>query len=461
MLEKRFDVVVRGGTVVSGQGGTNADIAIRNGRIDLVAHDLSDVPAGRVIDASGKFILPGIIDAHVHPVYDDDFTGTSLAGLFGGVTSIVGFVGPNPAWGIAATSLTEVVKAIIEIRERESLVDFGLHGLVISQDHVVPQLPALVELGVISFKMFMAFKKRGMMLTDDRILQIMDAAAANGAMTMIHAENGLAIDYLTDKLVANPPVGNDAYLRAHRDLLEAEAIFRAVALAEAVRCPLYIVHVGVKEGVEVVRLFKSKLPMPLFLETCVYQLVITNAEVLKRGPLAKIAPPAREQHDTDAMWEGLRDGIIDVVGTDHCGIKAEVKLKCTHILDARFGAPGIEYLLPVTYSEGVAQGRISLGRMVQVLSENPAKIFGLWPRKGALVPGADADLVLFDPEERRICTGENGHSRSGYCLFEGRETVGAPTLVMQRGRVLMENNTLLGRAGDGCYLPGRSPVWGS
>ncbi len=459
MSEKSFDLFIRDGKVVSGRGIEPADIGITNGKIEMVASKLADTSAARVIDASGKLVLPGIIDAHNHPFYDDNLEGTSISGVHGGVTTLVAFVGPNPAWGLQATTLTESVKSFLEQGETKSVTDFGVHGVVIGHDDVVPQIPTLVEMGILSIKFFMAYKKRGMMLDDDQILRVMDALASNGALAMVHAENGLALDYLTDKLSAQSPVENDAHIRVHRDLLEAEAMFRAVALAESVGCPLYIPHVAVKEGVEAIRPLKGSLSFPLFLETCPQYLVLTNEEVLRRGPLAKVAPPIRERHDNDALWDGLRDGIVDVIGSDHAAIKSEKKMQCNHILDARFGAPSIEYLLTMTYSEGVRKGRMSLERLVQVLCENPAKIFGLYPRKGTIAPGADADLVVFDPEARQLCTAETTHSRSGYCVFEGMETVGAPTLVMQRGKVLVENGTLMGKPGDGKYLPGLNPVW--
>jgi dihydropyrimidinase len=459
MSEERFDVVIRGGTVISGQGCARADIAVRDGKIEMVARDLGDASTGRMIDASGKLVLPGIIDAHTHPVYDDDLEGTSVSGVHGGVTTLVGFVGPNPAWGLPATTLTETVKRFAEEGETKSVTDFALHGVVIGHDDVVPQVPALVRMGVISIKFFMMYKKRGMMLADDQILRVMDALATNGAIAMVHAENGVAIDFLTNKLSAESPVGNDAYIKAHRDLLEAEAIFRAVALAESVSCPLYIPHVTVKEGVDAIRPLKHSLSIPVFLETCPHYLVLTNEEVLRRGPLAKVAPPLRERHDNDALWDALRDGVIDVLGSDHAATKSEKKMQCNHILDARFGAPSIEYLLTLTYSEGVRKGRINIGRLVQVLCENPAKIFGLYPRKGVILPGADADLVIFDPETRRLCTAETQHSRADYCLYEGMETVGGPTLVMQRGKVLVENGNLMAKPGDGQYLPACNPIW--
>ena len=461
MVETRFDVVIRGGTVVSGQGSTRADIAIRNGRVEMLARDLTQASAARVIDATGKLVLPGILDAHTHPIpaYDDALMGTSISGVYGGVTTVMGFVGPNPAWGLPASNIIETSKRFIEEGETQSVTDFALHGVMIGHDDVVPQVPELVKMGILSIKFFMMYKKRGMMLADDQILRVMDAMAANGAIAMVHAENGPAIDYLTDKLSAAPPVKNDAFLKAHRDLLEAEAMFRAVALAESVGCPLYIAHVAVKEGVDVIRPLKPSLPMPLFLETCPHYLVLTNDEVLRRGPLAKIAPPIRERHDNDALWDALRDGVVDVIGTDHAAIASEKKMQCNHILDARFGGPGIETLLTLTYSEGVRKRRISLGRMVQVLCENPAKIFGLYPRKGTLAPGADADVVIFDPDKHSVCTAKTQHSKSGYCLYEGMETVGAPILVMQRGKVLVENGNLLGKPGDGKYLPRSNPIW--
>jgi dihydropyrimidinase len=459
MVKNGFDTVVLGGTVVSGHGQAAADIGITDGKVEVIARGLSRQSAAHVIDASGKLVLPGVIDAHNHPVYDDDVEGTSISAVHGGVTTLIPFIGPNPAWGLPATKLVDTVKPFIEQAEANSVVDFGIHGVVIGHDDVVPQIPALVEMGVISIKFFMAYKKRGMMMSDDEILRVMDALAANGAIAMIHAENGGAIDYLTDKLSGSPKVDNEAFIKAHRDLLEAEAIFRAVALAESVGCPLYIPHVAVKEGVDILRPLMHSLPMPLFLETCPHYLVLTNDEVLRRGPLAKIGPPIRERHDNNALWEGLRDGVIEVIGTDHASIHQEKKMMCNHILDARFGAPGIEYLLTLTYSEGVRKNRIGLGRMVNVLCENPAKIFGLYPRKGALVPGADADLVVFDPEKRQVCSAETQHGKSDYCLFEGMETVGAPILVMQRGKVLVENGTLLAKPGEGKYLPAFNPIW--
>ncbi len=458
-MEKRFDTVIRGGTVVSGQGTVAADIGINDGRIEVVGSNIAEASAARVIDASGQYVLPGVVDAHSHPVYDDGFEATSAGGLLGGVTTLVAYAGPNPAWGRTPNSLTESIERFLEEARKTSLTDFSLHGVVLRHDDVAPQVGNLIGMGIISFKFFMAYKKRGMMVEDYQILRVMDAVAENGGIAMVHAESGAAIDYMTDKYSAMSPVTNDLFTQVHRDLLEAEAIFRAVALAEAVNCPLYVDHVAVKEGVEVVRPLKYRLRMPLFLETCPHYLILTNEEVLRRGPLAKIGPPIRERHDNEALWEGLRDGTIDVMATDHCGIKAETKMSAAHILEARFGAPGVQYLLPLTFSEGVRKGRISLARMVQVLCENPAKIFGLFPRKGTLSPGSDADVVILDPEKRQICSAETQVSKAGYCLYEGRETVGTPSIVLQRGRVLVENGSLLARPGDGRFLPGRNPIW--
>ena len=459
MTEKRFDTAILGGTVVWSRGSTMADIGIIDGKIDVIARNIPNESAARVIDASGKLVMPGVIDAHCHPVYDDDIEGTSIAAAHGGVTTMIPFIGPNPAWGLPATNLADTVKPFIEQGETNSVIDFGIHGVVIGHDDVVPQIPSLVEMGVISIKFFMAYKKRGMMLEDDEILRVMDALSSNGAIAMVHAENGAAIDYLTDKLSAAPSVEHGAFIKAHRDLLEAEAIFRAVALAESMGCPLYIPHVAVKEGIDILRPVMPSLPIPLFLETCPHYLLLTNDEVLRRGPLAKIGPPIRERHDNDALWEAVRNGMIKVIGTDHASIHQDKKFECNHILDARFGAPGIEFLLTLTYSEGVRKNRISLGQLIEVLCENPAKIFGLYPRKGAIIPGADADLLVFDPDLRRICSAETQHGKSDYCLYEGMETVGAPVIVMQRGKILVENDNLVAKPGDGKYIPAMNPIW--
>lgn len=459
MVDERFDIVVRGGSVASGHGAARADIGIRDGRVAVLADDLSRASAGRVIDASGKLVLPGIIDVHNHPCYDDDMTGMTIAAAHGGVTTVVPFTGAVAAWGLPDLPLGDVVRWTIDEWQKKSILDFGLHLVITRKDDAVRQVPDAIEQGVISFKFFMAYLKRGMMNDDDKIIAAMDVIAQHDGMAMLHAENGLGIDYLETKFIEMGAVDNGAYLRAHTDLFEAEAMLRGIALADAVRCPLYIVHVSVQEGMEVALLVKDRLQIPLYLETLPHYLLHTNDVVLKRGALGKIGPPIRNQHDQDALWKYVLHGGIDVIGTDHAGYRAENKLKCNNILDAKYGLPGIEHLLVLLYSEGVVKRGLDLGRMVQLLCENPARIFGLYPQKGALIPGADADLVVFDPTKRWTITADTLHGNVNYSVYEGFEVQGGVDLVMQRGTVLVENGDLKVQPGRGRYLPGKNAIW--
>ncbi|MBI2320698.1 MAG: amidohydrolase family protein [Chloroflexi bacterium] len=459
MAEERFDVVVRGGSVASGHGTARADIGIRGGRVAVVADDLSTASASRIIDASGKLVLPGIIDVHNHPCYDDDMTGMSIAAAHGGVTTVVPFTGAVKAWGLPELPLGDVVRWTVDEWTKKSVLDFGLHMVITRKDDAVRQVPDAVAQGVISFKFFMAYLKRGMMNDDDKIIAAMDVIAQNDGMAMLHAENGLGIDYLEVKFAELGQVDNGAYLRAHTDLFEAESMLRGIALADAVRCPLYIVHVTVQEGMEVALLVKDRLSMPLYLETLPHYLLHTNDLVMRLGALGKIGPPIRNQHDQDALWKYVLHGGVDAVGTDHAGYTAANKLGAKHILEAKYGLPGIEHLLVLMYSEGVVKRGLDLGRMIQLTCENPARLFGLYPQKGALIPGADADLVVFNPRTRWTISSKNLHGNVDFTTYEGFEVQGAVELVMQRGTVLVENGDLKVQPGRARYLPARDALW--
>lgn len=452
MTSERLDVLIQGGELVSGSGRRRGDLAVRDGRFVELGGDQRP-EAARVIDAGGLLVVPGVIDPHVHPVYDDDVEATSRTAALHGVTTMIGFVGAVAAWGRPGT-LTDAIKGFIEDGERRSYVDFAIHGTITANDDPIPQLPELIELGVPSFKCFMSYKKRGMMLDDERILPFWAALGEAGGLAMVHAENGAIIDFLEDKLIAAADVGHDAYIRTHPPLEEAEAVVRAIALAQSAECPLYIVHLTVKEGVDLVRLLRPGLQHPLYVETCPHYLVLTNQAVLETGPLAKIGPPIREQHDSEALWAGLADRTLDSIGTDHAAHTRAHKLEMTHILDAKYGGPGIGALLPLIYSEGVAKGRISLERMVQLLSENPARIFGLRD-KGRLEPGADADLVLIDPHAQHVIRAAEQGGVCDYSMYEGWQCQGAPVLTMQRGKVVAERGQLTGARGAGRFVPGR------
>ena len=467
MTNERAEVLVKGGLLVTGRDISKQDILIKDGRVREVGEDLSQREAARVIDATGKYVLPGAIDAHSHPVYSDKMDTYSLTAAYGGITTVVAFVGNVPAWGFNGYT-TEVVKNFIEEAEKISYVDFGVHGTYIAADEgtLRRSVPELVRLGVISFKFFMTYNSRGMMLSDPAMLEVMDQAAKDGALAMVHAENGCCIDYLIDKHTAEGKTSAEYLLPAHPNILEAEALNRVGVYSHVVGCPLYPVHLSTHEAIPVVKRLREQ-GTPLFAETCPHYLTLTNDEVLAKGPLAKVGPNLRYQEDCDALWEALADGTIDVIASDSGGLTKRMKVSggavptldfdapedaSGNIFDARYGLNTIEFMVPVIWSYGVNRGRITLPRLVQVLCENPAKIFGLYPQKGTLEPGSDGDLVIWDPTKTHVV--DRQHGNTDFSTFEGFHLLGMPDLTMQRGSVIMENGQIVGKQGEGHFLPG-------
>lgn len=461
---RRGDVLIRGGLLATGQGIQRADILVRNGKVARVAEELSDARARRVINASGKYILPGVVDAHQHPVYADKMDTASLSAAFGGITTLIPFVGNIRAWGFQGRT-SECIKGFIEEAGRTSYLDFGVHGAFVADDDVAQELPKLVQMGVISFKCFMTYPRRGMMMPDAKLLQIMALAADLGAITMVHAENGYGIDYLVDYFTSRGLTDKEFFALSQPNLVEAEAVFRACTYASLTGCPLYLVHLSAHEVIDLLLDFKDR-GVQVYGETCPQYLTLTNEAVLEQGALAKIGPPLRGEEDNEAMWAGLVLGALDAIGSDACGYTREEKMRLAgpmrtdeapparNIFEARFGAPGAEQMLPVVYHHGVNRGRLTLPRLVQVLCENPAKLFGLYPRKGALRPGSDADLVVFDPSVRHTLGAATQHCKADYTLYEGWEVLGAPVLVMQRGEPVVEEGRLVRPQGHAQFLPG-------
>ena len=467
MTTERAQVLVQGGLLVTGKDISRQDILITDGRVRELGENLSQREAARVIDATGKYVLPGAIDAHSHPVYMDKMDTYSQTAAYGGITTVVAFVGNVPAWGFSGYT-TDVVKNFIEEAEKISYVDFGVHGTYVAADEATlrKSVPELVRLGVISFKFFMTYNNRGMMLSDPAIIEVMDQAAKDGALSMVHAESGCCIDYLIDKYTAEGKTSAEYLLPAHPNILEAEALNRVGVYSQIVGAPLYPVHLSTHEAIPVVKRLREQ-GIPLFAETCPHYLSLTNDEVLAKGALAKVGPNLRYQEDVDAMWEAVADGTINVIASDSGGLTKRMKasggaiptldfdapeVAGGNIFDARYGLNTIEFMVPVVWSYGVNQGRITLPRLVQVFCENPAKIFGLYPQKGTLEPGSDGDLVIWDPTKTHVV--DQQHGNTDFSTFEGFQLLGMPELTMQRGTVIMENGQIVGTQGHGHFLPG-------
>jgi len=450
-MAEEFDLLIKDGVVITGEGMTRADVGVRGETIAAVAADLPPEGAQQVVDATGKLVLPGVIDAHTHPVYLDDIHHTSITAAFGGTTTTIYYAYARPGM-----KPLESIKKFRDDGLENSLIDFGLHLGLFDVANQIEELPEAFKLGVTSFKVFMTYAKLKWMTDDYWLMATLDMIGQEGGLVAVHAESGLATDYLQDKYNRLRLSAMEVFTRTRPDVLEAEAINRAIALAKVADCALYIAHVTPAKGLAPIRRAKEEGQV-VYAETCPQYLTLTEEILHKLGPQAKIGPPMRTAEDNEGLWQGIQDGAIDTVASDHAPKAKEID---DDFFDAPYGSPQAETLLTVTYDEGVNKGRIGVPRLVQLLSETPAKIFGYYPKKGTIAPGSDADVVLFDPFETFAIEHANQHSQASYTVYEGRECLGRPVWVMQRGRVLIKDGQLVGEPGRAKYLPTQAAVKG-
>jgi dihydropyrimidinase len=430
--------------VVTGAGIQRADVGVKGKEIVSVKSGLKPKDSDRVIDASGEYVMPGVIDVHVHPVYEDDMGGLSLTAAHGGVTTLIHFAYAKPGM-----KLIDTIKQYQEEGSKKSYLDFGIHGTLFDPASQIEEIPKAFDLGVSSFKMFMAYAKLKWMTDDYHLTAAMDLISECGGLAMVHAENGLVTDYLEDRSLKKGEDQKKVFLKTRPDYLEAEAVFRALTIANITHCPLYIVHLSTARGVIPLTQARKEGQI-VYVETCPQYLTMTDTTLQRLGPLAKIGPPLRNEKDRFALWKAIQKGIIDVVASDHAPKAKKIE---DPFFEAPYGSPQSETMLTVTYNEGINQRRIKPSRLAQLFSENPAKIFGLFPKKGRIQKGADADLLLFDPKQFHTIRHQTQHSGAPYTLYEGRRCKGRPVLVMQRGKILVEDGEMKGKPGDGEFLP--------
>jgi dihydropyrimidinase len=446
------DLALRGGRVVTGSGMVEATVAVTGERISAVCAPGDDVPAARVLDVGGAYLLPGAIDPHVHfRVFNamvDDFETAAAGAAHGGVTTMIPFIG-----GDERMSVGEGIDHFIAEGSARSVVDFAMHCRLRPVPQLIEQIPEAVRRGVTSIKMFQAYRKRGMLFRDDQLLRGMQLAAASGALAMVHAENGDVIDLLEDQLIARGQTGPEHYLASRPHAAEAEAVSRAIRLAELAGCPLYVVHLSTAAGAQEVAAARAR-GQAVFGETCPQYLLLTDDEMRRQKGLAKIAPPLRWASDAEALWQALARGSVQTVGSDHAPFTvADKAVGERNIFEAGFGMPGIETLAPLVISAALGSARLSLPQVAQVLAENTARIFGLYPRKGIIQAGADADILVVDPAATGTLSSRQLHSRAGYTCFEGTTLTGRITTTLLRGKVLVENGELRQKPGYGRFLP--------
>ena len=456
-----LDVVIRGGTIATASDTFQCDVGIRDGRIAVLGHDLG--AAREVIDVAGKLVLPGGIDSHVHfaqpsgpgIVMADDFESGTRSAAFGGNTTVLPFCLQE-----RGHSLREAVKNYHRLADGNCYVDVSFH-LIISDptEQVLGQeLPALIEDGYTSFKVFMTYED--LALSDREILEVMSVARETGALVMVHAENFDAIRFLTDRLERAAKTAPYYHAISRPIAVEREATHRAIALAELVDVPVMIVHVSNREAMEEIRRAQQK-GLKIYGETCPQYLVLTENDLQglnMEGAKYVCSPPPRDEASQAACWEGIRTGVFSVFSSDHCPFRyddPQGKLAPKGRTGFRWvpnGIPGVATRLPILFSEGVVKGRIDLNRFVALTSTNHAKTYGLYPRKGTIAVGADADIVIWDPDKRVTITHDLLRDGSDYTPYEGREVTGWPVLTMVRGRVVVRDGELVGAPGHGAYL---------
>lgn len=449
-----LDLVIANGILVSSDATTRADLGIADGRIAAIGLAL----AGReAIDASGKLVLPGAVDEHVHlqmPVgefcsSDDFFTGT-VAAACGGTTTLIDFVEPKPG-----QRLIDALTARRAEADGKVAVDYGLHmTLAHADDETLAQVPACIEAGAASFKLYMAYE--GLRLDDGGLLRVLAALYRHGGRALVHAENHHAIAYLVAEALSQGRTGPENHPLTRPAVMEAEAVHRLLALAYVTDTPVTIAHMSCALALEQVRAARARR-QAVWVETCPQYLLLDEAEYQRpgfEGAKYVLSPPPRTEGDRAALWAGLASGEVNTVATDHCPFFYTTQKTRGRYDFSRIpgGAPGIETRLPLLYTYGVATGRISLQRWVDVCCTEPARRFGLAPRKGTLSIGADADLVLFDPQRRATLSYRRLHQNVDYCPYEGWEVQGYADTVLSRGEVIVRDGEFVGAPGRGRFL---------
>src|SRR5215467_3356089 len=452
--------LIKNGHIVTAVDSYTADVLVDGETVALIGKDLGGIissPDG-IIDATGKLVIPGGIDPHTHmdlpfggTAASDDFETGTRAAAFGGTTTIIDF-----AVQYRGQSLNQALDGWFAKAEGKACIDYGFHMIVTDlPDHRLPELKALINQGISSFKLFMAYP--GVFLVDDgTIFKAMTTAGESGGLICMHAENGVVIDVLVKRALAEGKTAPKYHALTRPTRAEAEGVHRAIAIAEMAHSPVYIVHLSCYDALKEVQAARD-LGLPAFAETCPQYLFLDYSYYEQdgfEGAKYVMTPPLRDRSNQEQLWKGLRGNDLQVISTDHCPFcfKEQKELGRNDFSKIPNGGPGVEHRMSLIYDGGVIQGRIHLNRFVELTSTAAAKIFGLFPKKGTIAVGSDADIVIFDPDQEQTISAKTHHMRVDYSAYEGRKVQGIVETVLSRGKILVEQGVFKGKAGSGQFL---------
>jgi dihydropyrimidinase len=450
-------LLIKNGTIVTATDQYHGDVFVDGEKITTIGTNLT-MSADRVIDATGKYLFPGGIDVHTHldmpfggTTSADDFESGTIAAAYGGTTTIVDF-----AIQYKGQTLHHAWETWMKKADGKAAIDYGFHMIVTDlTEQVEQEMDDLVNQGVTSFKLFMAYP--GVFMLDDAsIFRALLRTGKNGGTICMHAENGGVIEVLVKRALSEGRTAPKYHALTRPARAEAEATHRAIALAEIADVPIYIVHLSAAEALEMVAEARDR-GLPAYAETCPQYLFLSYDNYDEpgfEGAKYVMSPPLRPRETQDRLWRGLAFNDLQAISTDHCPfcMKEQKTLGVNDFSKIPNGAPGIETRMSLVYDGGVRSGRISLNRFVELTATSPAKIFGLFPRKGTIAPGSDADIVIFDPEKKVTLSARTLHMKVDYNPYEGREVTGATETVISRGRVIVEGGRFTSRAGSGSFL---------
>jgi len=465
MENEKFDLAIKNGFVVSVEGTEKKDIGIKGEKIVFVGKIDGSMKCEREIDALGKYVLPGVIDGHMHVeapmggglLSADDYYTQSISAAFGGVTTFMDFTNTN-----RGDSLIESMDRRLE-QMNKSAIDYALHGRIVeATDAILDELKEFVEKGCPSFKMYMTYREDGFMADDETMLKVFDAAKDAGALCLLHCESNPIYEYLDRKYEEKNMRQWWVHAASKPVACEMEAAYRAIAFSKIVGNSILIVHTtngGVLEMAKEAQTGGN----PVYIETCPHYLTIfDDVYNTEDGHLSICSPPLRKKENSNELWEGIMDGTINVTGSDDCSFTRQDKEKYLSrdsegnlIQDYKkvvSGMSGIEMRLPVLVTEGVSKNRITINKLVELTSTNLAKLYGMYPQKGVIQKGSDADIIIIDMEKDKIVISENLHNHVGYTAFEGMTVKGVPDTTILRGKIIVDDNKFYGNKYDGKFV---------